>query len=598
MGGIAGWLAKGQHAPDERAMLPALEALAHRGGDADDLCSFAAETGHRVVLGQPLYDAQSGIAVILDGAIANRGELKAQLTLRGERCANDSGSEILLRAYERWDKDVVHHLRGAFAFALWDARKERLMLARDRFGEKPLYLCERGGSLYFASELRALLKIPGVPSQPDPRAVHDYLAYRYVPAPRTLISDVRKLMPGTCALWQFGRLREIRYWTPPDRNSKAEEKPADPVAAFTARLDDAVKLQLPAGVLLSGGLDSATLVALASRHEKRLQTFSAGFADDRHSELPRAARVAKHFGTEHHEIVLSPRDIVARLPQAVASRDAPVSRPGDVALHFLACEAARSVSAVLTGDGCDEILGGYRRHVAERFGWGLRSLPTVLGLLAPLARQRPQLRTAIASLRIKDWRARCARWVGVLTEAEARKLSVLESKALFNGEDAPPFDADPRASSLRRALYFDQASWLPDNVLERADRMTMAASLEARAPFLDHRLVEFISALPDELRVRGLQTKWILRQAARALLPRLRPRKAGFRIPVCEWLRGELREFLLEHLRGAASLTRPYYEPRALDRLLDEHLTGRRNHETLLWTLLNLEIWHRTCRRA
>jgi asparagine synthase (glutamine-hydrolysing) len=562
------------------------------------LCSFAAETGHRVVLGQPLYDADCGIALILDGTIANRGELKAQLAMRSERGAKDSGGEALLRAYERWDKDVVHHLRGAFAFALWDARKERLMLARDRFGEKPLYLCEGGGALYFASELRALLKIPGVPSQPDPGAVHDYLAYRYVPAPRTLIGGVRKLMPGTCVLWQFGRLREIRYWTPPDRSSKAEEKLADPVAAFTTRLDEAVKLQLPAGVLLSGGLDSATLVALASRHEKRLQTFSAGFADDRHSELPRAARVAKHFGTEHHEIVLSPRDIVARLPQAVASRDAPVSRPGDVALHFLACEAARSVSAVLTGDGCDEVLGGYRRHVAERFGWGLRNLPTVLGLLAPLARQRPQLQTAIASLRIKDWRARCARWVGVLTEAETRKLSVLETKALFNGENAPPFDADPRASSLRRALYFDQASWLPDNVLERADRMTMAASLEARAPFLDHRLVEFVSALPDELRVRGLHTKWILRRAARPLLPRLRPRKAGFRIPVWEWLRGELREFLLEHLRGAASLTRPYYEPRALDRLLDEHLTGRRNHETLLWTLLNLEIWHRTCRRA
>jgi asparagine synthase (glutamine-hydrolysing) len=596
--GIAGWLAKGPHAPEESAMLPVLEALAHRGGDAADVCSFAAETGHRVVLGQPLYDANSGIALILDGAIANRGELKAQLAPRGYAFTGDTGAEALLRAYEHWDKDVVHHLRGAFAFALWDARKERLMLARDRFGEKPLYLCERAGSLYFASEIRALLKIPGIPAQPDSGAAHDYLAYRYVPAPRTLIAGIRKLMPGTCALWQFGRLREVRYWTPPDRSPLVEHKLADPVAGFTERLAEAVKLQMPAGILLSGGVDSAALVALAARHGSRPKTFSAGFADDPHSELPRAALVAKHFGTEHHEIVLSPRDIVARLPQAVAHRDAPVSRPGDVALHFIACEAARSVSAVLTGDGSDEILGGYRRHVAERFGWGLRSFPTVLALLAPLARQRPQLQTAIASLRIKDWRARCVRWVGGLTEAEAKKLSVLPSKPLFNGKNAPPFDADPGASGLRRALYFDQASWLPDNILERADRMTMAASLEARAPFLDHRLVEFVSALPDELRVRGLETKWILRQAARPLLPRLRPRKAGFRIPVGEWFRGALRDFLLEHLRGAGSLTRPYYEPRALDRLLDEHLAGRRNHETLLWTLLNLEIWHRTCRRA
>jgi asparagine synthase (glutamine-hydrolysing) len=559
MGGVAGGVAKGHDAPDERAMLPVLEALAHRGGDGDGLCSFAAETGHRVVLGRAHYDSDSGIALILDGAIASRGALKAQLALRGYTFKSDSGAETLAHAYEQWDKDVVHHLRGAFAFALWDARKERLMLARDRFGEKPLYLCERGGSLYFASEIRALLKIPGVPAQPDPGAAHDYLAYRYVPAPRTLINGIRKLMPGTCALWQFGRLREIRYWSAPDRNSLARQTVGEPVAAFTEKLDEAIKLQLPAGVLLSGGLDSAILVALASRHEKRLKTFSAGFADDRASELARAAQVAKHFGTEHHEIVLSPRDVVARLTQAVAQRDAPVSRPADVALYFIAVEVARhggaGASAVLTGDGSDEILGGYRRHVAERFGWGLRSLPTVLALLAPLARQRPQLQTAIASLRTKDWRQRCARWVGVLTDEDARKLAVFKPS---NGKNGPPFDADPNASSLRRALYFDQASWLPDNVLERADRMTMAASLEARAPFLDHRLVEFVSALPDELRVRGLETKWILRQAAKPLLPRLRPRKAGFRIPVGEWLRGE----------------------------------------TLLWTLLNLEIWHRTCRRA
>lgn len=598
MGGIAGWIARGQHALDESAMLPVLEALAHRGATGEGLYVGQTGSGHRVVLGQPFYDPVSGIALVLDGAIANRGELRTQLAPRGYAFTGDTGAEALLRAYQHWDKDVVHHLRGAFAFALWDARKERLMLARDRFGEKPLYLAERGGSLYFASELRALLKIPGIAAQPDPGATHDYLAYRYVPAPRTLINGIRKLMPGTCALWQFGRLREIRYWTPPDRGARVQQNRSDPIAGFSEKLDEAIKLALPAGVLLSGGLDSAALVALASRHEKRLKTFSAGFADDPHSELARAAQVAEHFGTEHHEIVLSPRDIVARLPQVVAHRDAPVSRPADVALHFIACEAARGASAVLTGDGSDEILGGYRRHVAERFGWGLRSLPSVLALLAPLARQRPQLQTAIASLRIKDWRQRCMRWVGVLSDQEASKLSPRETKALVNGKSAPPFDADPNASSLRRALYFDQASWLPDNVLERADRMTMAASLEARAPFLDHRLVEFVSALPDQLRVRGLETKWILRQAARPLLLRLRPRKAGFRIPVGEWLRGELRDFLLEHLRGAGSLTRPYYEARALDRVLDEHLAGRRNHETLLWTLLNLEIWHRTCRRA
>jgi asparagine synthase (glutamine-hydrolysing) len=591
VGGIAGWLAKRGQAPDDPgALQPALQALSHRGG-ADALGIFDTETRHRLVLGQGRYDEESGIALIVDGTIVNGAELKAKLAPRGYAFSTDSSEEVLAHAYAHWDKDVVQHLRGGFAFAIWDANKERLMLGRDRYGEKPLYLCERAGALYFASEIRALVRIPGIPREPDARAAHDYLAFRYVPGPRTLIAGIRKLMPGTCALWQFGRLRETRYWTIPDRKPHAAQPVAEPLAAFTRTLDEAVKLRLPAGILLSGGIDSAVLTALAARHGAPLSTYSAGFADDRSSELARAAEVAKHFGTRHHEIVLSPRDIVARLPHAVAHRDAPVSRPCDIALYFLACEAARSSTTVLTGDGADELLGGYRRHVAERLGWGLRSFPTLLALLAPLARQRPRLQTALASLRTSDWRARYVRWVGV---AGSERFSGFRAGC----ESKPPFDGDPHASSLRRALYFDQASWLPDNVLERADRMTMAASLEARAPFLDHKLAELVSALPDELRVRGLETKRILRQAARPLLAGLRPRKAGFRVPVGEWLRGELREFLADHLRGPGSLTRPQYEARTLDRVLDEHLAGRRNHETLLWTLLNLEIWHRTSRPA
>jgi asparagine synthase (glutamine-hydrolysing) len=590
MGAIVGWIA-GRNAPDEAALIPALEALSHRGGDGEGIGVFGAESGHRAVLGQPYYDEESGIALILDGTIANRKELKAQLALRGYRFAGESAAQILARAYEHWDKDVVHHLRGAFAFALWDCGKERVMLARDRLGEKPLYLCEQGGTLYFASETKALTRLPGVKAQPDADAVRDYLAYRYVPGPRTLVRGVRKLMPGTYALWQFGRMREVRYWTPPDRTAQPNQTSADPVTDFTEKLDEAVQLRMPAGILLSGGLDSATLVALASRHHKNIRTYSAGFADDRHSELGRAAAVATHFGTQHHEIVLSPRDVVARLPQVVAHRDAPVSRPADVALHFIACEAARTTRAVLTGEGSDEVIGGYRRYVAERYGWAFRSMPTLLMLAGPLAASRPKLQTALASLRTSDWRERSVRWIGT-------DLSVLQLKVNGDGKTTRPFDCDPNASSLRRALYFDQASWLPDNVLERTDRMTMAASLEARAPFVDHRVVEFVSTLPDDLRVRGLSTKWILRQAARPLLAKLSPRQAGFRIPAGAWLRGELRDFLLEHLRGANSITRVYYEPRVLDRVLDQHLAGRRNHETILWTLLNLEIWHRSCLRG
>jgi asparagine synthase (glutamine-hydrolysing) len=586
VGAIAGWIAPGRSAPDDGAVAPALEALAHRGAHLGGRFGYPTENGYRVVLGEAWCDPDSQLAVMLDGAIANEAELRAQLALRGYRFYDDSPAETLLHAYEHWDKDVVHHLSGAFAFALWDAGKERLMLARDRLGEKPLYAAESAGRLYFASQPRALARLPGMSAEPDPAAVRDYLAYRYVPGPRTLLRGVRKLAPGTYTLWQFGRTREVRYWAPPDRNAHGAQLPPRPVEDFSERLESAVKARLPAGILLSGGVDSAVLVALAAKHGP-VRTYSGGFEGDPHSELARAARVAKHFGTEHHEVALSARDLVERLPRAVAHRDAPISRPSDVALHCIAREAARSSRAVLTGDGTDEVLGGYRRHVAERYGWLFRSVPTLLLLAAPLASTRPKLQNALASLRTPDWRQRLVRWIGIANE-----------KIQLNGKVVPPFDADPRASSLRRALYFDQASWLPDHVLERSDRMTMAASLEARAPYLDHRVVELVSALPDEWRVRGLSTKRILHAAARPLLGALRPRKAGFRIPAGQWLRAELREMLVDHLRGPGSLTRVYYEPRRLDRVLDEHLAGKRDHETLLWTLLNLEIWHRSSLRA
>jgi asparagine synthase (glutamine-hydrolysing) len=581
VGAIAGWI--GRSTPGEAELAAPLHALTHRG--AAEIYAFRAESGQRLALGHSYYDPERGIAVSLDGPLANRAELEARLAPRGYRFAAGAAAETLARAYEHWDKDVVQHLRGAFAFALWDERKERLMLARDRFGEKPLYLAEPGGALYFASQLKALREMPAIPWRADPAALRDYLAYRYVPGPRTLLAGIRKLEPGTYALWQFGRLREQRYWACPDRKNVVNANPEDAIAEFTGKLDEAARMQGADAALLSGGLDSAALVALAAKHRK-VRTFSAGFADDSASELARAAAVAKRFGTEHHEIVLSPRDVLARLPQVVAERDAPVSRPADVALHFIACEAGKTSRSVLTGEGADEMLGGYRRHVAERYGWGLRSVPTLLLLAAPLAGQRPQLRRAIASLRTRDWKQRHVRWVGV------------EAKGLFSGDPRLPSDPDPKASSLRRALYFDQTSWLPDNVLERTDRMTMAASLEVRAPYLDHRLAEFVSTLPDELRVRGFAGKWILRQAARPLLEGLEPRKAGFRIPVGLWLRGEWSEFLLEHLRGASSLTRCFFDAAVLDRMLDEHLGGRRNHEEILWTLLNLEIWQRAFRPA
>ena len=547
MCGLAGW-ATTSVSPDVQALAPMAVALAHR-SEGETLCAVSDRRLRRAVaLVASLSDAPSGISVALDGALVNAAELGAQLAKRGYQFKGKTDAELLLRAYQHWDKEVVKHLRGAFAFSIWDARKERLMLARDRFGQKPLHVHQAGAMLAFASEVKALVRAPGVPADVDMDAVGDYLAQRYVRGPRTLIAGVRKLAPGSYALWQFGALRETRYWSPPDGEAPIAHGPSNPIDGFIQRLDEAVQLNMQAprvGVLLSGGYDSAAIVALARTHHEQVSTFSAGFANDKRSELPAAGRVAKHFGTQHHEIVLERRDVLAQLPQLVASRDAPVSRPADVALYLLAREAARQVKVALSGDGGDEILGGYRRH-------------TFLRGFAPSPRQVSGL---------------------FVIPVTAPRAPVEERSA----------------SALRRILHYEQTGWLADNLLERSDRMTAAASLELRMPFVDHRVAEYVSALPDSARVRGLSTKWILRQADRKLIgdAGLKPRKAGFRIPLGDLMR---EQGVLDQLRATGSLTRAYYDGKVLDRLLDEQLRGRRNHEETLWTLLNLEIWSRTYR--
>lgn len=566
MCGLAGWAAS-RGGPDAALLAGMVDALAHRNGAADSLSALLDRSARRtVVLGASLVDRPSGVALALDGTILNAAELRAQLGQRGyafsaEGEADESQAEVLLRAYQYWDKEVVKQLRGAFAFALWDARKDRLMLARDRFGQKPLYIAEARGTLAFASEAKALAGLPGLGAEVDVAGVADYLALGYVRGPRTLLAGVRKLSPGTYALWQLGSLREARYWSLPDGEAPvaprrvadpAPPRGADSVAAFIDQLDEAVKLHMngarPAGALLSRGYDSAAIVALMKRHGGALETFSAGFAEDKHSELAAAAQLARHFGTRHHEIVLQKRELLAHLPELVARRDAPFCRPADVALHLIARQAARHVKVALSGDGADEILGGYRRH-------------TFLRGFAPRA-PRP---AGLYLVSVNDANGSLVR----------------------DGESTP----------LRRILHYEQMHGLADNVLERSERMTTSAALELRTPFVDHRLAEHVSALPDAQRVRGLSTKWILRRADERLLEDLplKPRKGGFRIALADLLRGEMRD-LADLLRGPECRVRTYCEGKVLDRLLDEHLAVRRNHEPILWTLLNLEIWHRSLR--
>jgi asparagine synthase (glutamine-hydrolysing) len=624
MCGIAGAIAHAHSGMNRDTLARMLDSIAHRGPDGHGIAEYTTSTGQRVLLGhrrlaiidpvggkQPMCDAAAGLALTFNGEIYNFRALRAKLEALGARFQLDSDTEVLLRAYQYWGEDCVAQLRGMFAFALWDAKKQKLFMARDRFGEKPLFLREDRNGLFFASEIKALLQLPQEKPRVDESAVWDYLAFRYVPGPKTLLQGIRKLSPGTSATWQDGKLTERRYWTAPDQSPSprpSAKAGADTVAAFLAKLDEAVSLQMvsdvPFGAFLSGGLDSSAIVALMTRHNARVKTFSVGFggSESAYSELGYAAVVARHFATDHHELEVNPDDLIEHLPKLVGFRDAPVTEPSDIPIYMLSREASKSVKMVLTGEGSDEILGGYPKHVYERFAHGYQMLvPGYLrhNLIQPLTQSLPygfrRAKTAITNLNIENWPERYARWFGACNDAERNQLTTLRVNGHAFGGNVPPFDSDPRSSTLRRILYADQTSWLPDNLLERGDRMTMAASIESRVPFLDHELAGFVSALPDHYRVKGLTTKWVLRQAGRSLIPDAildRP-KVGFRVPVNKWFQGPMKEYLRDHLQGQDSKTRGYFDTQVLGRVVSDHIEGKQNHEKLLWALLNLEIWHR-----
>ena len=620
MCGIAGYLAAGHRGELGCALRNMSAALAHRGPDDEGFFEAATRDGERRVGlahrrlsiidlssgHQPMSNADGSVQIVFNGEIYNFLELRDELVGRGYVFRTRSDTETIVHAYEEWGPECVRRFRGMFAFAIWDADKSRLLLARDRYGKKPLFLYEADGLLLFASEIKAILAVPGIPRQVDRCALWDYFIYRYVPAPATLLTGVRKVMPGSYVVWERGAVTETAYFLPDDGRPSLPRAPEkDPVSAFLDQLEEAVRIRMisdvPFGAFLSGGIDSSAVVAMMSRHSGQpVKTFSVGFAESAYSELAYARAIAHQFQTEHHELTVSQEHLMEHLPTLVRYRDAPVAEPSDIPIYLLSREARRTVKMVLTGEGADEFLGGYPKHVFERYAGAYQRVPAAVrrGLIEPLCLSLPygfrRAKTAVANLALAEPRERLPRWFGALSGAERSRLTRLEPPRA-NHKAVPWLDSFHGGSALRGILYFDQTSWLPDNLLERGDRMTMAASLEARMPFMDHELAAFVSGLPDEWRVRGLTTKRILREAMRRVLPAaiLERPKIGFRVPVNEWFRGSMRGYLIEHLLGPDSRTREYYRPQALRGYVEEHAAGRQNHEKLLWSLLTLEIWHR-----
>ncbi len=610
MCGIAGWIA-----PDPlpvEALCGMLGTIAHRGPDGSGTHVEGVDPqvalGHRRLAiidlgggGQPMH-GPDGTTVVFNGEIYNYRELRRELTASGAVFRTDSDTEVLLHGWLRWGPDMVRRLDGMFAFALWHGPRRRLLLARDRFGKKPLMLARHGNALLFASEIKAIRAVPGFQARLNLDALAQHLRFRYVPGPQTLFDGVLKLPPGHFALWQDGHVRLERYFQPPDALPRSPERvPGDVQGRFLALLEQAVEKRLiadvPIGAFLSGGLDSSTVVALMRRlGAGPVSTFSVGFAERKYSELPFAALVAKELGCRHHEVPFTAAELMDLLPAATRFRDAPVSETADLPILKLSRLAAQEVKVVLTGEGADEILGGYPKHAFEGIGALFRRLtpPALDGaVMRPLARRLPygmaRLATLTECLATRDFGERMARWFGAgMPTGQLRSLPEASLRVNLAGDD-------PRNSPLRRILHFDQTVWLPDNLLERGDRMTMAAGLEGRMPFMDAGLAGFVSGLPDRYRLRGLTGKWLLRKVARGILPDSiidRP-KSGFRMPVNLWFRNEMRSMTADLLATPSARSAALYRPGAVEAVLAEHNGGRRNHEKTLWMMLALEVFLR-----
>ena len=613
MCGICGMASAGA-APDESTVREMGATLVHRGPDSDGFFS-----DDRVALGarrlsiidvahgsQPIASEDRGVTAVHNGEIYNHRELRADLERAGHAFRTSCDTEVLVHLYEDKGPDFVRSLRGMFAFALWDARTSRLLLGRDPFGIKPLYFHERGGTLHFASELRALLQAPAVRAEVDLEALEAFLAFNSIPGPHSIIRDVRKLMPGHTLVWEEGRSRVSEYGRPrPAPAAELRGEPASDLAEeLLAGLRDSVRAHLVSdvelGVLLSGGIDSTALTALAAQEAgPGLKTFSVGFEERSFDELSRARLVARRYATDHHELILRP-DVEELLPRLARAFDEPFGDSSALPTFLVSELAARHVKVALSGEGADELFGGYYTYAADLLA---PRLGAAAALARPLIERLPSSSRKVSlDYRAKRF-ARGARlpplerhhaWREIFSD-EARHALMTQRADGFEPLDAyrACYQETQDAEPLSRLQDVDVRVYLVDDLLVKADRAGMAHSLETRVPFLDPAVAGLAQSLPRPLRVRGLAKKRLLRRAVRPLLPRrvAAGRKQGFSIPAAAWLRGPLEPFAREVLAPERVRRHGYLRPQAVTSVLDRHVSGREDLSRQLWGLLMLSLW-------
>ena len=593
--------------PDDRE---ALERTRGRVGFAHRRLSVIDLTTGR----QPMTNEDGSIWVVFNGEIYNFRELRAELEASGHFFSTRSDTEVLLHLYEQHGDECARWLNGMFAFALWDERRERMLLARDQFGIKPLFYTWNGRRLLFASELKALAVALGE-RQVDYQALHDYLSLNYIPGPRTIYRDISKLQPGHLLIGDRNGISIRRYWDAPfaeARSVRARLANTEELAEeLLGRLRRAVRAQMvsdvPLGVFLSGGLDSSTLVALASEvSDQPVRTFSIGFKDPSYSELEGARLVASRFGTEHTDLVLN-GDAHELVPELVRSFDEPFADSSAIPTYYVSRLARSSVTVALGGDGGDEVFAGYHTYVAAKLAQRYRQLPRIVrrGLVSPLVRLLPSSEAKVSV----DYMAK--RFVNGAELPEER--AHFSWKEIFSEDAKAELYADPRSGEtadsfetfaghfaqcsqrelLDRLQYVDIKVYLPDDILVKVDRMSMAHSLEVRVPFLDLDVVEFAASLPVRARVNGWTKKYLLRQAVRRLLPSqiINGRKRGFNVPLAGWMRRELRDLVHDYLAPATIERQGWFKPQAVAELVRRHQSGTVDYGRNLWALLILGIW-------
>ncbi len=560
---------------------------------------------------QPIFSEDKGIVIVFNGELYNYPELRQELIRKGHRFYTDSDTEVIVHLYEDEGIQCLNKLNAMFTFALWDRKKKSLLIARDRLGIKPLYYYQDHKKLVFASEIKAILADSSIARKIEPKGVVNYFTFGHSVAPDTMYQDIKKLLPGHYLIYQNGLITTASYWDIPCSMTHEDRGEAFYRTRVAELLAQSVKRQMiadvPVGALLSGGVDSSTVVGLMSRVSDRpIRTFSVGFEFGKiYNELEDARKVATHFGTDHHELLLKDKDLVEVLQKLVYHYDEPF---GDAAAFptYLVCEFARKlVKVVLTGEGGDEIFGGYRRYSIERLAPYYQLLPKFVrnGLVQPIVAPLPRLRRlkkSIRTLGIADPVVRYGSWLAVFTNDMRQQLFEAQFNQRLQGFDAfdvykkyyPPANGHPL---IEKAMYVDQKTWLPDTYLEKVDKASMAVSLEARVPLLDHELVEFAATIPAKYKIHGFETKYILKRAVAGLLPEniLRKPKHGFAVPTDPWFRGELKEFVWQVLFDSKTQARGYFNSQYIEKLYKDHDSGRGVYDTQLWLLLVFELWHR-----